>query len=154
LIQGANVDPSNISLGKRKVRKLNAKVSVPALKEGDRVKILTSRFGARYAEGRAKFTYGNIVSCKDGKVADVLWDGEGGYEPEIFESRLWHLQRASPVLNIVQRTLNKAIGNKWPLKNVEAMFPILEVGSQLTETVLNSNGNWPKDFIEALIRPD
>jgi hypothetical protein len=30
----------------------------------------------------------------------------------------------------------------------------LEVGSQLTATDINANGNWPRDFIEALIRPD
>lgn len=70
--RGASVDPLNISLGKRKATKLNAKVAVPALKEGDRVKILTSRFGARYAEGKEKYTYGSIVSCKGGKVAERL----------------------------------------------------------------------------------
>ncbi len=34
------------------------------------------------------------------------------------------------------------------------MFLILEVGSQLTDPDPNANGNWPKDFVEALIRPD
>ena len=134
------------------------------MKEGDRVKILTSRFGARYAEGKEKYTYGSIVSCKGGKVAEVLWDGADGYEPEIVESRLWHLQRVSPLLKIARNLFGKTdvkinrlketTGNKWPLRKVEAMFPVLEVGSQLTETDLNANGNWPKDFIEALIRPD
>ena len=56
-VLNGNVDPANIAHGKRKVRKLNVKVSVPSLKDGDRVKILTSRFGARYAEGRERFTY-------------------------------------------------------------------------------------------------
>ena len=150
-VLNGNVDPANIAHGKRKVRKLNVKVSVPSLKDGDRVKILTSRFGARYAEGRERFTYGNIVSCKDGKVAQVLWDGDGGYEPEIIESRLWHLSRVSPIMKILSRIKNV---NEWPLRKTEAMFPILEVGSQLTATDINANGNWPRDFIEALIRPD
>jgi hypothetical protein len=42
----------------------------------------------------------------------------------------------------------------WPLRTVEAMFPVLEVGCQLAAPDINENGNWPRDFIEALIRPD
>jgi hypothetical protein len=42
----------------------------------------------------------------------------------------------------------------WSLKEIVAMFPILEVGSQLTVSNPNENGNRPKDFIEALIRSD
>jgi hypothetical protein len=34
------------------------------------------------------------------------------------------------------------------------MLPVLEVGSVLTEADPNASGNWPKDFVEALIRPD
>jgi hypothetical protein len=34
------------------------------------------------------------------------------------------------------------------------MLPILEVGSVLSESDPNANGNWPKDFAEALIRAD
>jgi len=31
---------------------------------------------------------------------------------------------------------------------------VLEVGSVLTEADPNASGNWPEDFVEALIRPD
>ncbi len=51
------------------------------MKDGDRVKILTSRFGARYAEGRAKYTYGNIVSCKveNGILSKITWTKRDAY---------------------------------------------------------------------------
>ena len=42
----------------------------------------------------------------------------------------------------------------WPVKTVETMLPVLEVGSVLSESDPNANGNWPKDFVEAMVRPD
>ncbi len=65
-----------------------------------------------------------------------------------------HLQRISPVLRILKGIQKKTKVDKWPLINIEATFPVLEVGSQLTDPDPNANGNWPKDFVEALIRPD
>ena len=65
-----------------------------------------------------------------------------------------HLQWVAPVVRILKEIIKERSGDKWPISNAEAMFPILEVGSQLTESDPNANGNWPKDFIEALIRPD
>ena len=45
-------------------------------------------------------------------------------------------------------------GMTWPYKKLSTILPILEVGSCLTDSDPNSGGNWPKDFYEALIRPD
>ena len=42
----------------------------------------------------------------------------------------------------------------WPFKSLETILPVLEVGSCLSESDVNSGGNWPKDFYEALVRPD
>ena len=163
-----DVSASNISLGKRtrnpkmknvarrsksKSIKLDVKVHVRSLKVGDRVKILTSCFGVEYAKGKAKYTYGKILSFKGDKVAEVLWESKEG-KPEAMISHLSHLRRVSPVLRIVDRIMSRAKAFKWPVRHAESLFPILEVGSQLTETDINANGNWPKDFIEALIRPD
>jgi hypothetical protein len=120
---------------------------------GDRVKILTSRFGVEYSKGRKKYTYGNIKSMRNGDVADVLWDSNKG-NPTAMISHISYLKRVSPVLSILKKIIGESKGERWPLRSVESMFPILEVGSQLTDSDINANGSWPKDFIEALIRPD
>jgi hypothetical protein len=138
---------------KKKSRLLKVNIAVPDLEAGDRVKIRTFRFGNAYAKGRPRFTYGNVVSLDGGKVIDVKWDNDEG-EPEVMKTKLSDLKRVSPVLRIVSQILKETLICGWPLKKVEAMFPILEVGSQLTVSDANANGNWPRDFIEALIRPD
>jgi hypothetical protein len=162
-----NVDSKNIELGKRKRKsskkskskqsptktKVSVKVVVPALKVNDRVKIRTCKFGVVYAKGKPEFTHGSIMSIDEGKIADVKWDLVDG-ESIAMSPHVKHLQRVSPVLRILKQILVGKKGDKWPLKSIEAMFPILEVGSLLTESDSNANGNWPKDFIEALIRPD
>jgi hypothetical protein len=164
--KSGDVDSKNIALGKRRrmskksksklspaKAKVLVKMTVPALKVNDRVKIRTCKFGVVYAKGKPEFTHGTIVSIDEGKIADVKWDLVDG-ESIAMSPHLKHLQRVSPVLRILKRILKDKEGDKWPLKSIEAMFPILEVGSQLTESDPNANGNWPKDFIEALIRPD
>jgi hypothetical protein len=133
------------------------KVVVPALKVNDRVKIKTCKFGVVYAKGKPKFTHGTILSVDKGKIADVKWDLVDG-ESITMSPHILHLQQISPVLRIIKEILKETKGDKcpdkWPLRNIEAMFLILEVGSQLTDPDPNANGNWLKDFVEALIRPD
>jgi hypothetical protein len=164
-----NVDMKNITLGKRKIktvfkrkskgspankrRNLDIKAALPALKLNDRVKMKTCRFGVKYAKGKSKFTYGMITQIDKGKIADVKWETVEG-EPVTMSAHVSHLQRVSPILKILSKILNGKDDYKWPLKRTELMFPVLEVGSQLTVPNPNENGNWPKDFIEALIRPD
>ncbi len=137
---------------KRK-RTLKVKIAVPSLKIDDRVKIRTFRFGKEYARGRPKYTYGNIISLDGGKVIDVKWDNEEG-DGEIMKTKLADLQLVDPVPAIVGQILKETMICGWPFRTVEAMFSVLEVGSQLSEPDINANGNWPRDFIEALIRPD
>ena len=165
--KSGNVDAKNISQGKRRRKsiknsgsklspskvKLRVKVVVPALKVNDRVKIKTCKFGVVYAKGKPAFTYGTIISVDRGKIADVKWDLVNGDEIEM-SPHVKHLQWVAPVMRILKEIIKERSGDKWPLRNAEAMFPILEVGSQLTESDPNANGNWPKDFIEALVRPD
>jgi hypothetical protein len=164
------LDPSKVTLGKRqrakvtisqnvtqtdtkKNRLLKVKIAVPTLKIDDRVKIRTFRFGKEYARGRPKYTYGNIVSLDGGKVIDVKWNSEEG-EGEIMKTKLADLQLVDPVPEIVGQILKETMTCGWSFRSVEAMFPVLEVGSQLSEPDIDANGNWPRDFIEALIRPD
>jgi hypothetical protein len=165
--KSGDVDSKNIALGKRRRKsskeskskqspakaKVLVKEMIPALKANDRVKIRTCKFGVVYAKGKPEFTHGSIVSIDERKIADVKWDLVDG-ESIAMSPHVKHLQRVSPVLRILKQTLEEKKGDEWPLKTIEAMFPILEVGSQLTEHDSNANGNWPKDFIEALIRPD
>jgi hypothetical protein len=164
-----NVDMKNIALGKRsrktalkrkskgspanKKRNLDIKVALPTLKLNDRVKMKTCRFGVKYAKGKSKFTYGTITQIDKGKIADVKWETAEG-EPISMSAHVSHLQRVSPILKILSDILKGKNGYEWPFKRTELMFPVLEVGSQLTVQNPNENGNWPKDFIEALIRPD
>ncbi len=133
--------------------KIKVKVVVPALKANDRVKIKTCKFGVVYAKGKPEFTYGTILFVDKGKIADVRWDLVDG-ESITMSPHVSHLQRISPIMQILKGILKKTKVDKWPIRNIEAMFPILEVGSQLTDPDPNANGNWPKDFVEALIRPD
>ena len=164
-----NVDTKNIALGKRSRKTafrrkpkgssanqksdLNIKVAVPALTLNDRVKMKTCRFGVKYAKGKPKFTYGTITAIDGGKIADVKWETKVG-EPVSMSAHVTHLQRVSPILKILSKIMKSERGKEWPFKKTELMFPVLEVGSQLTVPNPNENGNWPKDFIEALIRPD
>jgi hypothetical protein len=163
--------PTDIALGKRgrakvtitnnvnqtdtkKSRLLKVKMEIPILKANDRVKIRTFRFGKEDAKGRSRYTYGNIVSMDGGKVIDVRWDNDEGVG-EVMKTKLTDLQLVDPALKIVAPILKDTMDcGGWPLRSVEAMFPVLEVGSQLTDSDINANGNWPRDFIEALIRPD
>jgi hypothetical protein len=65
--------PNSQETGKRKVIDL---------KPEDRVRILTKRFGDRYAVGKPKFTFGKVVKVND-KAAEVEWDspkGEKGWK--------------------------------------------------------------------------
>ncbi len=55
---------------------------------GDKVKILTSRFGASYAKGRDTFIRGVVKGIK-GKVYEVLWKGD----TETMKSHVTHLKR-------------------------------------------------------------
>jgi hypothetical protein len=120
------------------------KIAVPTLKIDDRVRIRTFRFGKEYARGRPKYTYGNIISLDGGKVIDVKWDNEEGDYGEIMKTKLADLQLVDPVPAIVGQILKETMICGWPFRSVEAMFPVLEVGSQLTESDINANGNWSR----------
>jgi hypothetical protein len=73
---------------KRKVSRLKEKGEAVNITIGDKVKILSSRFGASYAKGRDKFISGVVKGIK-GKVYDVLWKGD----TETMKSHITHLKR-------------------------------------------------------------
>jgi hypothetical protein len=132
---------------------IKARVTVPALKADDRVKIRTECFGKEYAVGRAKFTYGRVVKVNE-KIVDVQWDNARGGGGVRMDARLSQLKRVNPIMALLKRMTTKREVQGWPFKTVETVLPVLELGSVLTESDPNASGNWPKDFVEALIRPD
>ncbi len=56
---------------KRKTSRLKEKGKAANISIGDKVKILSKRFGAAYAKGQDKFTHGVVKGIK-GKVYEVL----------------------------------------------------------------------------------
>ncbi len=132
---------------------VKAQVTLPALKADDRVKIRTECFGKDYAVGRQKYTYGRVVSV-NGKIVDVHWYNAKGGGGVRMDARLSQLKRANPIMAILKHLSKNDSAGGWPIKTVETMLPVLEVGSALSESDPNVNGNSPKDFVEAMVRPD
>ena len=127
------------------------KHNLTGLQPLDRVKILTSRFGRAYANDKPKYTEG-IVRKRVGQMVDVLWDGTSdGLTMRSHKSQVKKIGTALPVFCDLSTPMTQMV---WPYKTVHTMLPVLEVGSCLSSSDINSGGNWPKDFYEALVRPD
>ncbi len=148
---------------KRKVRRTTEGDEPSITKDiavGDKVKILTTRFGSVYEKGKKKFTKG-IVKSIIGKVYEVLWDGDS----ETMKSHITHLNKlvkeANPAKKMVAALLNKrivAIELEAKLEDVRrqiegwfksatslaCILPILEVHAQLNGLTNDEPGNWPK----------
>ena len=117
----------------------------------DRVKMLTSRFGRKYAKDKAKYTEG-IVRKRIGQMVDVLWDGTtDGLTMRSHKSQLIKIGTALPVFCDLSTPMTQMV---WTFKTLHTILPVLEVGSCLSDPDPNAGGNWPKDFYEALVRPD
>ncbi len=129
------------------------KKAPPKHDPGDRVKILTTRFGKGYAKGKPKWTWGKVESVGKDKIVDVRWDSSEG-QGEVMKAHLVHLVKVSPIIVMMEEISNKMRWDGWPFKSASTMLPVLEIGSVLAQSNLNDSGNWPRDFIEALIRPD
>jgi hypothetical protein len=158
---------------KRKVRRTRddgEQSSAKIIELGDKVKILTKRFGAAYEKGRKKFTKG-IVKGIVGRVYEVLWDGDS----ETMKSHITHLDKlikeANPVGPMVAALVNKKIevielevALEDVRRQIEGWFksstslacilPILEVNAQLHGIANDEPGNWPKDFLQAMMKED
>ena len=122
------------------------------IKALDKVQILTTHFGEEYAKGKPKYTKG-IVKTVKGQIAYVLWEDQPtGGKP--WKTRMARLEKVGSILSIVC-DLSSDTGNMlWPYKTLSTILPILEVGSCLSDPDPNAGGNWPRDFYEALVRPD
>ncbi len=129
------------------------KKAPPKLDPGDRVKILTTRFGKGYAKGKPKWTWGKVESISKDEIVDVRWDSSEG-QSEVMKAHLVHLVKISPIIVMLEKISIKMRWDGWPFKSASTMLPVLEIGSVLVQSNLSDSGNWPRDFIEALIRPD
>jgi hypothetical protein len=134
-------------------KEVKVKKTLPTLKKSDRVKILTTRFGIGYAKGKPKWTWGKVVSVSKDNIVAVEWDSAEG-RGEVMKAHLAHLVKVNPVMVMIEKVSKRLRWKGWPFKTVSTMLPILEVGSVLTDPDPNESENWPRDFIEALIRPD
>jgi len=73
---------------KRKVSRLKDKGEDADIMIGDKVKILSRKFGAAYAMGREKFTHGEVKDIK-GNICEVHWKGDS----ETTKSHVTNLRR-------------------------------------------------------------
>ncbi len=145
------------------------------LKIGDEVRIATHRFGKEYARGLPKFTFGKVIKLL-GDKAKIKWIQ--GDEDTVSHLSLRIKGKGSSTLATISRDLTsldedsssehtKGLSNmeiddymeavkdiiKYPTTwNVDTILPIMEVGSCVSGSELG--GTWPRDFYEALIRPD
>jgi hypothetical protein len=154
----------------RRTREDGEQSSAKIIELGDKVKILTKRFGAAYEKGRKKVTKG-IVKGIVGRVYEVLWDGDS----ETMKSHITHLDKlikeANPVGPMVAALVNKKIevielevALEDVRRQIEGWFksstslacilPILEVNAQLHGIANDEPGNWPKDFLQAMMKED
>ena len=155
----------------------NTRVRDLPVKSGDKVRIKTIRFGKVYAKGLPEFTYGKVIDVI-GEQAKVRW--RQGDEDMVTRLSLQvkkkevtsltvsmmdqtQLQPTSgygdgmadastnPNLRVFGLTSRDLMSfpKEW---KAETILPIMEVGSSITATGLG--GTYPRDFYEALVRPD
>ncbi len=122
------------------------------IKALDKVQILTTHFGEEYAKEKPKYT-NCIVKTVKGQIAYVLWENQpAGGNP--WKTRIARPEKVGSILSIVCDLSSDTGYMLWPYKTLSTILPILEVGSCLSDPDPNSGGNWPRDFYEALVRPD
>ncbi len=123
-----------------------------------------------YEKGRKNFTKG-IVKGIVGKVYEVMWDGDS----ETMKSHITHLNKlvkeANPAKKMVAALVNERIVEielevklEDARRQIEGWFksktslacilPILEVHAQLNGLVNDEPGNWPGDFLQAMMSED
>jgi hypothetical protein len=90
----------------KRVKEDEGASSTKSIAVGDKVKILTKRFGTAYEKDRKKFTKG-IVKGILGNVCEVLWDGDA----ETMKSHITHLDKlikeASPAMPVTTLMLQE-----------------------------------------------
>jgi hypothetical protein len=155
---------------KRKVSKLKEKDDAANIMIGDKVRILSRKFGTAYATGRGKFTHGEVKGIK-GLIYEVLWKGD----TETTKSHVTNLRRMIKEADsmtpenvlLLKETINKIekdIEMEDARRKIEGWFksntsilcvlPILEVHAQIHGMVQDEPGNWPKDFLQAMMKDD
>ncbi len=169
----ADPEPPARKMLKRKVRRVKENGEASSTKTivvGDKVKILSRRFGSVYEKGRKKFTKGIVKGIVE-KVYEVLWDGDA----ETMKSPITHLERmikeaapANPTTSLLLQERIKEIEMEVRMEDVRrqnegwfktstsfaCVLPILEVHAQLHGIANDEPGNWLRDFLQAMMKDD
>jgi hypothetical protein len=111
-----------------KEKQLKRKIEV-----GDRVKILTKKFGKAYAEGLPTFTFG-YVRGKKGDLFDVLWDAG--------DAMMAHRRHLSFHDENDEQDEDEPKFNGKITK--EIILPVLLVGTTLLPSKIDNESNWPR----------
>ncbi len=162
----------------------NTKVKDLELKIGDEVRIATHRFGKEYARGLPKLTFGKVIKLLgdkakikwiqgdedtvshlslriNGKGSSTLATISTGLPSLDEDSSSEHTKELSNMeIDDYMEAVKDGLFDDWEediIKypttwNVDTILPIMEVGSCISGSELG--GTWPRDFYEALIRPD
>ena len=124
----------------------------------DNVKIKTSRFGKSYAKGKPFWTYGSVLEVKNG-IAKVWYDNSDG--GETMDSHVSHLEKFDMPILMSKEEWDRNDGDRKILefkerdgKKIETLLPVLEVGASISKENDDFGGTTPKDFYEAMVRPD
>ena len=162
----------------------NTRVRDLNLRIGDVVRIATHRFGREYARGLPKFTMGKVTSVSDesakvkwqqgdtdtvsqlslkltGRREITLASSSSSYELPIWDDpRKRNPHECAEISMDACIEADKELFDKWeqdiinvPKKwSSDTILPIMEVGSCISGSEMG--GSWPRDFYEALVRPD
>ena len=166
------IDKKNIILSKRRRNDVTipgknkkSRFSDLHFVKGDRVKIRTFRFGRKYSVGKPKWTYGTVLRVKgfEKNICSVIWDGSS--KDEAMDSHRKHLVGVDDDEKVLfllsdkekfwcedREKVETPCGNLT--SKILSLLPILEVGSSLSSDNDEFGGSVPKDFYEALVRPD
>ena len=152
----------------------NSMVKDLDLKIGSEVRIATHRFGREYARGLPKFTIGKVLELVGGS-ARVKWRQGDENVVSNLSLKIDHKRGITlatsacelPVWNDPRKgnpeekinisideilELERGLVDMPKVWNANTILPIMEVGSCISGSEMG--GSWPKDFYEALIRPD
>ncbi len=132
---------------------------------GDEVRIKTARFGKEYAKDKPEFTYGKVIDVMKNDQAKVKWR-QGDVDTVTRLSLKIKTDRATsiPVLcgnrrrcdhddKILEFDQSQRDLLSFPTEwTASTILPIMEVGRAITTSEMD--GTHPRDFYEALVRPD
>jgi hypothetical protein len=132
---------------------------------GDDVRIKTARFGKGYAKNKPEFTYGKVIDVMKNDKAKVMWK-QGDVDTVTRLSLKIKTDSATSIPIVCDNGKRSDRDDKihefgkskrdllsFPTEwTASTILPIMEVGRAITTSEIG--GTHPRDFYEALVRPD